>query len=328
MTRREIGRNGPVVNAIGLGCMGMSFAYGQPMQENDAVTLLHGAVEDGVDHFDTAEMYGNGENEKLLGAALHDRRDKVVIATKFGPKFDPETKARNIDGSPENARRALEQSLRLLRTDYIDLWYLHRRDFNRPIEETVGVMAEAVREGMVRAIGLSEVTAETLRRAHAVHPIAAVQTEYSIFTREVEDEVLPACRELGVALVAYSPLGRGMLTGSFTRDWKPNGWDFRESMAPRFKGDALDNNLALVEEIGRVARQVNAQSSQVALAWVLARGENILTIPGTTRIANLRTNLGAADVTLTDDQMARLDALAEKVKGDRYDEEGMKTVNG
>ena len=328
MTRREIGRNGPVVNAIGLGCMGMSFAYGQPMQENDAVTLLHGAVEDGVDHFDTAEMYGNGENEKLLGAALHDRRDKVVIATKFGPKFDPETKARNIDGSPENARRALEQSLRLLRTDYIDLWYLHRRDFNRPIEETVGVMAEAVREGMVRAIGLSEVTAETLRRAHAVHPIAAVQTEYSIFTREVEDEVLPACRELGVALVAYSPLGRGMLTGSFTRDWKPNGWDFRESMAPRFKGDALDNNLALVEEIGRVAREVNAQSSQVALAWVLARGENILTIPGTTRIANLRTNLGAADVTLTEDQTARLDALAEKVKGDRYDEEGMKTVNG
>ncbi|NJM35695.1 MAG: aldo/keto reductase [Rhodomicrobium sp.] len=328
MIRRHIGRNGPAVNAIGLGCMGMSFAYGPTLNEKAATPLLHAALDPGVDHYDTAEMYGNGANEQLLGAAFHDRRDKVFIATKFGPRFDPATNERNIDGSPANAKRALEQSLRFLRTDRIDLWYLHRRDFRRPIEETVGAMAEAVREGKVRAIGLSEVTAETLRKAAAVHPIAAVQTEYSIFTREVEDEVLPACRELGVTLVAYSPLGRGMLTGSFSRNWKATGWDFRESMAPRFQGEAFENNLALVEEIKRVAAELEAEPAQVALAWVLARGDNIVTIPGTTRLANLKVNLGAADVTLTKAQTARLDTLAEKVKGDRYDPAGMRTVNG
>jgi aryl-alcohol dehydrogenase-like predicted oxidoreductase len=329
MIRRHIGRNGPTVNAIGLGCMGMSFAYGQPLEEKDATPLLHAAIDAGVDHFDTAELYGNGANEKLLGAAFHDRRDKVFIATKFGPRFDPETNARSVDGSAENAQRALEQSLRFLRTNHIDLWYLHRRDFSRPIEETVGAMAGAVKAGKVRAIGLSEVTEETLRKAHAVHPIAAVQLEYSIFSREVEDEVLPACRELGITLVAYAPLGRGMLTGSFSRDWKSKGgWDFRESNSPRFQGEAFENNLALVEEIKRVAAEQNVQASQVALAWVLSRGDNLVTIPGTTRLANLKTNLGAADVKLTEDQTARLDTLAEKVKGNRYDEAGMKTVNG
>ena len=215
MIRRAIGRNGRQVNAIGLGCMGMSFAYGPAMPENEAVALLHKAIDLGVDHFDTAEMYGFGQNEKLLGAAFHDRREKVFIATKFGPLMEAGTGRRlGVDGSAANAQRALEQSLRSLRTDHIDLWYLHRRDFSRPIEETVGAMAQAVKEGKVRAIGLSEMSAETLRAAAKVAPIAALQSEYSIFSRDIETTILPACREIGATLVANSPLGRGMLTGA------------------------------------------------------------------------------------------------------------------
>jgi aryl-alcohol dehydrogenase-like predicted oxidoreductase len=310
--------------------MGMSFAYGPAMEETDAVALLRQAVDLGVDHFDTAEMYGFGHNERLLGSAFYDRRDKVFIATKFGPMIDPKTMARTgVDGSPQNAVRALEQSLRHLRTDHVDLWYLHRRDFSRPIEETVGAMAKAVKAGKVRAIGLSEMTAETLRKAAAVHPIAALQSEFSIFTRFIEDEgILAATKETGTTLVAYSPLGRGILTGSFTKDWKPNGVDFRAAMQPRFKGEALENNLALVEEIGRVAKDANATPNQVALAWVLQRSDNIVTIPGTTKLANLKSNLAAADVRLSLAAVAKLDALAAKVRGARYDEAGMKTVNG
>jgi aryl-alcohol dehydrogenase-like predicted oxidoreductase len=328
MIRRKIGRTGPAVNAIGLGCMGMSFAYGAAMEESDAVKLLHGAIDRGVDHFDTAELYGAGANEKLLGAAFHDRRDKVFIATKFGPKYNMETQERSVDGSPENARRALEQSLKNLRTDHVDLWYLHRRDFSRPIEETVGVMAELVREGKVRAIGLSEVTAETLRSAAAVHPISAVQSEYSIFTRVMEDDVIPACKELGASFVAYSPLGRGMLTGAYSTGWKADGPDFRAVAAPRFQGEAFAGNVVLVEAVKQVANELGASAAQVALAWVLGRGEHIVTIPGTTRLENLDVNLGAADVTLSPDQTRRLDALAAKVMGERYDEAGMRTLNG
>ncbi len=327
--RRKIGRDGQAVNAIGLGCMGISFAYGPAMDDGEAVKLLHQAIELGVDHFDTAEMYGYGANEKVLGQAFHDRRDKVFIATKFGPIYNIQTGQRGgVDGSATNAKRALEQSLRNLQTDHIDLWYLHRRDFTRPIEETVGAMAEAVKEGKVRHIGLSEMTAETLRAAHKVHPIAALQSEFSIFTRFIEDDgILAACKELGTTLVAYSPLGRGMLAG-WSKDWKANGWDFRATMAPRFSGEALDNNLALVEEIAHVASDLNATAGQVALAWVLQRADNIVTIPGTTKVANLRQNLGAADVKLTPAALSKLDALASKVKGDRYDEAGMKGVNG
>ncbi|MGF1620331.1 MAG: aldo/keto reductase [Rhodomicrobiaceae bacterium] len=328
MIRRKIGQTGPAVNAIGLGCMGMSFAYGEAMKESDAVRLLHGAIDRGVDHFDTAELYGAGANEKLLGAAFHDRRDKVFIATKFGPKYNMETQERSVDGSPENARRALEQSLKNLRTDHVDLWYLHRRDFSRPIEETVGAMVEMVREGKVRAIGLSEVTAETLRSAAVVHPISAVQSEYSIFTRVMEDDVIPACKELGASFVAYSPLGRGMLTGAYSTDWKPDGPDFRAVAAPRFQGEALARNVALVEEVKQVAGEVGASAAQVALAWVLGRGEHIVTIPGTTRLENLDVNLGAANVALSPDQTSRLDALAVRVMGERYDEAGMRTLNG
>ncbi len=327
MIRRSIGNSRPL-NAIGLGCMGMAAFYGKPLDEAEAMNLLHAAVDIGVDHFDTAEMYGMGVNEQQLGAAFHDRREKAFIATKFGPKYNLETGERRVDGSAENAKRALEQSLRFLKTDHVDLWYLHRRDFSRPIEETVGAMADAVKEGKVRNIGLSEVTADTLRAAHKVHPIAALQSEFSIFTRFIEtDGILDACKELGTTLVAYSPLGRGMLAG-WSKDWKAEGFDFRAAMAPRFSGEALESNLALVEEIAQVASDLNATAGQVALAWVLQRAENTVAIPGTTKLANLKQNLGAADVKLTPAAIARLDSLAAKVKGERYDEAGMKGVNG
>jgi aryl-alcohol dehydrogenase-like predicted oxidoreductase len=328
MIRRSIGKNGPEVNAIGLGCMGMSAYYGAPMADADGVALLQAAIERGVDHFDTAEMYGFGANEQLLGAAFHDRRDKVFIATKWGPVADPVTKLpAGYDGSETNARRAVENSLRYLRTDHIDLYYLHRKDPATPIEASVGAMARLVQEGKVRAIGLSEVSAETLRRAHAVHPIAAVQSEYSLFTRDYESDVIPACQELGATFVAYSPLGRGMLTGAFSKDWKPDGPDFRSAMAPRFAGEALEANLALVAEIETLARAKNVNAGQVALAWVLSRGEHIVAIPGTTRLANLESNLAAADLRFTADEAARLDNLAARVQGQRYNERGMGAVN-
>jgi aryl-alcohol dehydrogenase-like predicted oxidoreductase len=328
MIRRHIGRNGPEVNAIGLGCMGMSAYYGAPMDEADGVALLHAAIDRGVDHFDTAEMYGFGANERLLGAAFHDRRDKVFIATKWGPVADPKTNLpAGYDGSETNARRAVENSLRYLRTDHIDLYHLHRKDPARPIEESVEAMAKLVQEGKVRAIGLSEVSAETLRKAHSIHPVAAVQSEYSLFTRDYEADVIPACRELGVTFVAYSPLGRGMLTGSFSKDWAPDGPDFRAGMAPRFAGEALDANLALVAEIQALAAAKGVSAGQIALAWVLSRGEHIVAIPGTTKLANLEANLAAADVRLSADEAGRLDGLAARVQGQRYNERGMGAVN-
>ncbi|MBB3893546.1 aryl-alcohol dehydrogenase-like predicted oxidoreductase [Phenylobacterium haematophilum] len=328
MIRRQVGRTGRDVNAIGLGCMGMSIAYGEPMNEADAVKLLHEALDLGVDHFDTAELYGFGANESLIGAAFHDRRDKAFIATKFGPVADLATRTiTGVDGSEANMRRAIEQSLRVLKTDHVDLYYLHRKDQSRPIEETVEAMAKLVKEGKIKAIGLSEVSAETLRRAQAVHPIAAVQSEYSIFTRDIEDDVLPLCQATGVTLVAYSPLGRGMLTGAFSRDHRPTGTDYRAAQSPRFQGEAFEANLALVEEIEKLAAARGAAASQVALAWVLAANPNVVAIPGTTRLANLKSNLGAADVALTAAETAGLDALAAKVAGTRYDARGMTMVN-
>lgn len=328
MIRRQVGRTGQDVNAIGLGCMGMSIAYGEPMNEADAVKLMHEALDLGVDHFDTAELYGFGANESLIGAAFHDRRDKAFIATKFGPVADLATRTiTGVDGSEANMRRAIEQSLRVLKTDHVDLYYLHRKDQSRPIEETVEAMAKLVKEGKIKAIGLSEVSAETLRRAQAVHPIAAVQSEYSIFTRDIEDDVLPLCQATGVTLVAYSPLGRGMLTGAFSRDHRPSGTDYRAAQSPRFQGEAFEANLALVEEIEKLAAARGAAASQVALAWVLAANPNVVAIPGTTRLANLKSNLGAADVALTAAETAGLDALAAKVAGTRYDARGMTMVN-
>jgi aryl-alcohol dehydrogenase-like predicted oxidoreductase len=326
MIRRRIG--GRQVNAIGLGCMGMSAYYGAPMAEADGVALLHAAIERGVDHFDTAEMYGFGANEQLLGAAFHDRRDKVFIATKWGPIADPVTKLPvGVDGSEANMRRAVENSLRYLRTDHIDLYYLHRKDPSTPIEVSVEAMAKLVKEGKVKAIGLSEVSAETLRKAHAIHPIAAVQSEYSLFTRDYEADVIPACKEIDAAFVAYSPLGRGMLTGAFGKDWQPNGPDFRALMAPRFSGEALEANLALVSEIEALARAKQVSAGQIALAWVLSRGEHIVTIPGTTKLSNLESNLGAANVTFSADEAQRLESLAARVQGQRYNERGMSAVN-
>ncbi|WP_332771411.1 aldo/keto reductase [Phenylobacterium sp.] len=328
MIRREIGRTGRQVNAIGLGCMGMSIAYGEPMDKAEAVKLLHAALERGVDHFDTAELYGFGANEELLGEAFHDRRDKAFIATKFGPVGDLTTRTvRGVDGSEANMRRAIEQSLRLLKTDHIDLYYLHRKDPALPIEETVGAMAKLVAEGKIGAIGLSEVNAETLRRAQAVAPIAAVQWEYSIFTRDIEREVLPHCWETGVSVVAYSPLGRGMLTGAFSREVRPEGQDYRAVVSPRFQGEAYGANIALVDEIERLAKARGATPSQIALAWVLATKPNVVVIPGTTKLANLEGNLKAAELQLTPAETASLDGLADKVQGTRYDERGMTLVD-
>jgi aryl-alcohol dehydrogenase-like predicted oxidoreductase len=324
MNKRELGRGGPKLNPIGLGCMGMSAFYGPPMAQADVNSLIAQAIDLGVDHFDTAELYMT--NEEQLGEAFAGKRDKVFIATKFGPVIDWSTGRRlGVDGGETNMRRAIEQSLTRLRTDHVDLYYLHRPDKKRPIEETIGAMAKLVAEGKVRAIGLSEASSENIRRGAKVHPIAAIQTEYSIFTRDVENNVLPAITEVGASLVAYSPLGRGMLTGAFSVD-AASDRDFRR-LSPRFAGDAFEANRALVREIEAVAAEKNSKAAQVALAWVLARAPNIHAIPGTTKLANLRTNLGAGDVVLTDADMSRLGALAERVTGERYDEAGMRALD-
>lgn len=326
MQTRTLGKTRTSLPAIGLGCMGLSEFYGPPTEQQAAIRLLHEAIELGVVHFDTAEMYGIGANETLLGEAFSDRRDKVFIATKFGPVRDPNTgEFTGIDGSRENCRRAVEGSLERLQTDVIDLYYLHRVDADTPIEDTVAAMAELVAEGKVRALGLSEASGDTIRRAAKVHPIAAVQSEYSIFSRDIEASVIPACIEVGATLVAYSPLGRGMLSGRFKQESIGEG-DFR-SMTPRFQGEAFAANVALVDEIEAVAAAKSCLPAQVALAWVLGRGEHVMTIPGTTKLENLKANLGAYDVQLSDEEQAALDQLADRVMGDRYDEQGMSTID-
>jgi aryl-alcohol dehydrogenase-like predicted oxidoreductase len=328
MEKRRLGMTERELPAIGFGCMGLSEFYGPPMERSGAIMLLHEAVELGIEHFDTAEMYGIGSaNETLLGDAFADRRDRVFIATKFGPTRDVLTgEFTGLDGSPENCRRAVEGSLRRLRTDVIDLYYLHRVDPQTPIEETVAAMAELVAEGKVRAIGLSEASGATIRRAAAIHPISAVQSEYSIFSRDIEADVIPACREVGASLVAYAPLGRGMLTGRFKAE-KPGADDWRLT-TPRYQGEAFDANVALAGEIEAIAASKSCTPAQVALAWVLNRGEYILALTGTTKLDNLRSNLGAYDVHLSGADRSALDALAERVMGDRYDEWGMAGING
>jgi aryl-alcohol dehydrogenase-like predicted oxidoreductase len=326
MQRRTLGKTQLTLPSIGLGCMGLSEFYGPPTEQRAAIDLLHAAIELGVTHIDTAEMYGIGANESLLGEAFRDRRDQVFIATKFGPIRDAETGAfTGIDGSRENCRRAVEGSLERLQTDVIDLYYLHRVDPTTPIEATVEAMAELVAEGKVRALGLSEASGETIRRAASVHPIAAVQSEYSIFSRDIETSVIPACIEVGATLVAYSPLGRGMLSGRFKAESLGEG-DFR-SMTPRFQGEALHANIALVDEIEAIASARSCLPAQIALAWVLGRGEHVMTIPGTTRLENLKVNLGAYEIQLSDEEQATLDTLADRVRGDRYDEQGMSIIN-
>ncbi|HYD68526.1 aldo/keto reductase [Azospirillum sp.] len=326
MEKRTLG-SGIAVSAIGLGCMGMSEFYG-PTDDAQSLATLERALELGVTHFDTADMYGSGHNERLLAGFLAGKRERAVVATKFGIVRKPGEYARTIDTSPDYVRRACEESLTRLGVETIDLYYAHRLNRDVPIEDTVGAMAELVRAGKVRAIGLCEVSAATLRRAHAVHPIAAVQSEYSLWTRDVEDEVLPACRELGVSLVAYSPLGRGMLTGAITNPDQLAEGDFRR-LSPRFQGENLDANLRLVEDVRRLAVAKGCTPGQVALAWLLAQGPDVLPIPGTKRIKYLEENVAGATLRLKPEEVAALSAALPRgaAAGDRYPAEGMKGLN-
>ncbi len=327
MEKRDLGATRLTVSALGLGCMGMSEFYG-PTDDAQSLATLGRALELGVTFLDTADMYGSGHNEDLLGRFLDGRREKVVLATKFGIVRVPGRYERTIDTSPAYVRAACEASLMRLGVEVIDLYYAHRLNPNVPVEDTVGAMAELVRAGKVRALGLSEVSARTLRRAHAVHPIAAVQSEYSLWTREIEAEVLPACRELGVSFVAYSPLGRGFLTGSIGKDADLAANDFRR-ISPRFQGDNLERNLRLVDVVKTLAAARGATPGQVALAWLLHQGKDIVPIPGTKRIKYLEENVAAASLTLSTDELARLDQALPPgaAAGDRYPPAGMKGLN-
>jgi len=310
-------RPGLTVSTLGLGCMGMSEFYGTA-DESEATATIHRALDLGVSFLDTADMYGPFTNERLVGRAIAGRRDEVVLATKFGNVRDPDDpRNRRIDGSPEYVRSACDASLQRLGVDHIDLYYQHRVDKTVPIEETVGAMAELVAAGKVAHLGLSEASPDTIRRAHATHPITALQTEYSLWTRDLEDEILPLLRELGIGLVPYSPLGRGFLTGTITSTDDLEADDFRRHN-PRFAGDALQANLAIVDAVRAVADGLGATPGQVALAWVLAQGDDVVPIPGTKRVRYLEENVAAADVRLTADDLARLDAAVPAAVGERY----------
>ena len=313
MEQRKLGTHGLTVSALGLGCMGMTSAYGTA-DEAEAIATIHRALDLGVNFLDTAEVYGPYTNEQLVGRALRGRREGVVVATKFG--FRIGDGIRGVDGTPANAKRVADESLKRLGIGVIDLYYQHRRDPSVPIEETVGAMKELVESGKVRYIGLSEVAPETLRRANAVHPISALQSEYSLWERRVEREVLPTARELGIGFVPYSPLGRGFLSGSVNVD-KLEENDFRRSN-PRFSKENARANQRIVEEVRGVAEQCGATPAQIALAWVLSRGSDVAPIPGTKRVRYLEENVRALDVRLTEQQLAKLDGLAAQTAGERY----------
>jgi aryl-alcohol dehydrogenase-like predicted oxidoreductase len=328
MNRRRLGSQGLEVSAEGLGCMGMTWAYGAGDEESGAATINR-ALELGVTFIDTAEVYGPYTNEELVGRAIAGRRDRFEIATKFGFVINPDSPYdRATDGTPENVRRACEGSLKRLGIDHIDLYYQHRVDANVPIEETVGAMAELVQAGKVRYLGLSEASAQTIRRAHATHPITAIQSEYSLWTRDPEDEVLPTLRELGIGLVAYSPLGRGFLTGQIrSLDDLPDD-DWRRGN-PRFQEDALRENLQLADRVTELAAGHGVTPAQLALAWVLAKGENIVPIPGTKSPKRIEENAAAVDITLSPEEVEELDAAIspDAVRGSRYPEPMMALLN-
>ena len=328
MKTRRLGRSGPEVSAIGLGCMGMAAFYGQASDEAQATAVIHRALDLGVTFFDTAEMYGPHTNEVQLGKALAGRRDRAFVATKFGIGYNADRTALTVDGSPDNVRRALEGSLKRLGMDHVDLYYLHRVDPDTPIEDTVGAMAELVAEGKVRFLGLSEAAPDTLRRGHATHPITALQTEYSLWSRDPEDELLAVCEELDIGFVPYSPLGRGFLSGEIRSidDLAPD--DFRRSN-PRFTGENFQKNLDLVEAVKAIAADKGVTAAQLALAWVLARGEHLVPIPGTRRIRTLEENAAAVDLSLTPEDLARIEAVFPRgaASGHRYAEAARAALN-
>jgi aryl-alcohol dehydrogenase-like predicted oxidoreductase len=325
MQTRTLGRSGLTVSALGLGCMGMSEFYGAG-DDDESIAVIHRAIELGANFLDTADVYGPHTNERLVGRAIADRRDQVVLATKFGSVRDLANPSyRGVNGRPEYVKQACDASLQRLGVDHIDLYYQHRVDTDTPIEETVGAMAELVQAGKVRHLGLSEAAPETLRRANAMHQITALQTEYSLWAREPDEEILPTCRELGIGFVAYAPLGRGFLTGQITSvdDLAEN--DFRRG-DPRFQGENLQHNLDLVAKVQELAAAKGVSPAQLALAWVLAQGDDIVSIPGTKRRERLEENLGALDVQLSADELAQIDGAVPAVSGQRYAERMMNLV--